>query len=273
MSDPSTQPIPNILIMAGQRLGKVDPLSARHGLEHKCLVPMLGRPLISWVLDAVDKAFPGCRIVISINDPAALAEHEVTRRFADEGRLTLVPSSTNLLESMLAAAGELQFPVLMTTGDNVLVTAEAYRAFYASAMEQRADVAALLAHKADVMADHPQGQSRFWKFRDGEYSNCNTFFALDEDALQVGEIFRGGGQFLKFPKRFVKAFGLVNLIGYRLGLFSMQNMLDRVSRRFGKRIRAHISDRGRFAIDVDDQATYDATERLLREDGLKGPGE
>ena len=50
-------------------------------------------------------------------------------------------------------------------------------------------------------------------------------------------------------------------------------MLDRVSRRFGKRIRVQIADRGRFAIDVDDQDTYDVTEALLRTDGLTAPGE
>jgi GTP:adenosylcobinamide-phosphate guanylyltransferase len=73
---------PTILILAGQRLGKVDPLAAKYGIEHKCLVPLLGRPLIGYVFDAVDAAFPGARIVVSINDPTVLdAEPEAQRFF------------------------------------------------------------------------------------------------------------------------------------------------------------------------------------------------
>src|SRR5690606_41057134 len=52
-------PDPTVLILAGQRLGRVDPLAAKYGVEHKCLVPLLDRPLIGYVLDAVDQAFPG----------------------------------------------------------------------------------------------------------------------------------------------------------------------------------------------------------------------
>ncbi|TIX50519.1 nucleotidyltransferase family protein [Alteraurantiacibacter aquimixticola] len=264
-----THPTPTILILAGQRLGKIDPLSAKYEREHKCLVPMLGRPLIGYVFDAVNAAFPDARIIVSINDPTALEAEPEAQPFIEAGRMTIVPSAKNLLESVLAAAGGASYPLLMTTGDNVLVTAEAYRNFYASALEQEADVAAMMAHKEDVLAEHPTGQSRFWKFADGEYSNCNTFFARDADALSVGEIFRGGGQFLKFPKRFVGAFGVLNLIGYRLGVLKTKTMLDRVSRRFGKKIRLQITDRGRFAVDVDDQNTYDVTEKLLLEDGVK----
>ena len=266
-------PVPNILVLAGQRLGKVDPLAAAHGQEHKCLVPMLGRPIIAYVLDAVDAAFPTAPLTISINDPAALDGHPEVQRFRDAGRLTVVASKSNLLDSVLAAAEQVDYPLLMTTGDNVLVTPEAYRKFHASALEQQADAAAMMARKQDVQAEHPQGQSRFWKFRDGEFSNCNTFWMRDREALAAAEVFRGGGQFLKFPKRFIDAFGLRNLIGYRTGMLTSDTLLARVSKRFGKRIRIQIADRGRFAIDVDDQATYDVTEQLLRADGVRAPGE
>lgn len=264
---------PTVLILAGQRLGRIDPLAQAHGEEHKCLVPMLGRPLIAYVLDAVDAAFPDAPLVISINDPAALDGHPELQRFGDSGRVRVVASKTNLLDSVLAAAQGIEFPLLMTTGDNVLVTAKAYRKFYASALAQQADAAAMMARKEDVQAEHPRGQARFWKFRDGEFSNCNTFWLRDEDALVAAEVFRGGGQFLKFPKRFIQAFGLRNLIGYRTGWLRSDTLLARVSRRFGKRIRIEVADRGRFAIDVDDQATYEITEQLLRADGVKAPGE
>jgi GTP:adenosylcobinamide-phosphate guanylyltransferase len=262
------QPTPTVLILAGQRLGKVDPLAEAHGAQHKCLVPLLGRPLIGYVLDAVDAAFPDAQIVVSINDPHALDEEPEVRRFFDTGRIRTAASAKNLLESVFAAADGASFPLLITTGDNVLVTPEALRGFHACALAESADAAALFARKEDILAAHPEGQPRFWKFRDGEFSGCNTFWMKDREAFRVAEIFRDGGQFLKFPQRFVAAFGVSNLIGFRLHLFTVRHMLARISKRFGKTIHVQIADNGRLAIDVDNEFSHRVAERLLRAAGV-----
>lgn len=260
---------PTVLILAGQRLGVPDPLALAHGVEHKCLVPLLGRPLIGYVLDAIDAAFPDARIVVSINDPRALDHEPEALRFFDAGRMRTVPSAKNLLESVLEAAAGADFPLLITTGDNVLMTPEALKGFHAFALREGADGAALFARKEDILAAHPEGQPRFWKFRDGEFSGCNTFWMRNREATTVGEIFRGGGQFLKFPKRFIAAFGLMNLIGFRLRLLTVDRMLARVSRRFGKQIKVQIATDGRLAIDVDNAHSHAVAERLLRAKGVR----
>lgn len=265
MTDMAQAPDPTVLIVAGQRLGKVDPLAAKHGVEHKCLVPLLGRPLIGYVFDAVESAFPGCRIVVSINDPAALDDEPEAQPLFKAGRLTTVASTPSLLESVFAAADGVDYPLLVTTGDNVLMTGHALRAFHRFALAERADGVAMFARKEDILAAHAEGQPRFWEFRDGAFSGCNTFWIKNRGALVVGEIFRGGGQFLKFPKRFIAAFGLANLIGFRLGLFTVDRMLARISRRFGKTIRAQIVDDGKLAIDVDNEFSHLVAERLLGE--------
>jgi hypothetical protein len=128
----------------------------------------------------------------------------------------------------------------------------------------------MFARKEDILAAHPEGQPRFWKFRDGEFSGCNTFWLKDRAALSVAEIFRGGGQFLKFPKRFIGAFGLPNLIGFQLRLFDTERMLARVSRRFGKRVKVRIAADGELAIDVDTEFSHAVAERLLRKRGVTG---
>lgn len=271
--DMADQPVPTVLILAGQRLGQIDPLAAKHGVEHKCLVPLLGRPLIGYVLDAVDAAFPTARIVVSINDPRALDSNAEARRFFDAGRLTTVTSAKNLLESVFAAAdGGVCYPLLITTGDNVLMTANALRGFHEFASREGADGAAMFARKQDVLAAHPEGQPRFWEFRDGAFSGCNTFWMKDREAFVVGEIFRGGGQFLKFPKRFIAAFGLANLIGFRLKLLTVDRMLARVSKRFRKVVKAQITNDGQLAIDVDTEFSHAVAERLLRARGVRERG-
>ena len=255
---------PSILILAGQRLGKVDPLAAAHGVEHKCLVPLLGKPLIEHMVGIVDAAFPRSPVIVSINDPRALEGEPAIRRLADAGRLTIVRSRRNLVESVVAAADHADYPLLITTGDNVLMSPEKLRDFHAFALGEGADGAVIAARKEDVLAAHPKGQPRFWEFRDGEFSGCNVFWMKDAGALTAAEVFRGGGQFLKFPRRFVAAFGLVNLIGFRLGLFTVGRMGRRVSRRFGKKLVVMVSEDGRHAIDVDTELSHRVAERLLR---------
>jgi hypothetical protein len=186
----------------------------------------------------VDGAFPGCRIVVSINDPSAIEREAEAEPYRAAGRLTAVASAHNLLESVLVAADGVEYPLLVTTGDNVLMTSDALREFHAFALREGVDAASMVARKEAVLAAHPEGQPRFWEFR-------------------------GGGQFLKFPKRFIAAFGLTNLIGFRLSLFSIRRMEARLSKRFHRVIRTFVVDHGELAIDVDTEFSHEVAERLL----------
>jgi len=46
----------SVLILAGQRAGVVDPLCAASGQARKALIPILGRPMLLYVLDALSAA-------------------------------------------------------------------------------------------------------------------------------------------------------------------------------------------------------------------------
>jgi hypothetical protein len=61
---------------------------------------------------------------------------------------------------------------VITTADNVLLTAAAVRQV-ADRLAGGDDTVIALARKEDVLAAHPQGQRRFYRFRDGEFSNCS----------------------------------------------------------------------------------------------------
>ena len=66
-------------------------------------------------------------------------------------------------------------PIVITTADNVLLTADggARRSRRGSRPATTRVVA--LARKEDVLSAHPEGQRRFYRFRDGEFSNCNLY--------------------------------------------------------------------------------------------------
>lgn len=249
------------LVLAGKRDGALDALAASDGVTHKCLVKVAGRTMIGYPLDALSHTPGLARIFISIDEPAALdgvAEVEALRR---DARLAILEARRNLVDSLTAAAEAADFPLLVTTADNVLLSPQAVADFAAAA--QGADAAVAFARKESVLAAHPDGQRRFYRFAGGEYSNCNLYWMGSARALKAAEVFRSGGQFAKHPKRILAAFGLINLIRFRLGIGTLEDAFSRFSRRFGLSIKPVVIDDGKVAIDVDNPRTKGVAEEIL----------
>ncbi|WP_218135098.1 NTP transferase domain-containing protein [Parasphingopyxis algicola] len=256
-------PAPTILVLAGKRDGKLDPLAERAGVCHKAVVPIGGRPLIGHVLATLEQAWADARIIVSIHDPAILEQVEEVQRLRAAGRLEMAKAQHGIVESVEEASKRAEWPLLITTGDNALTTGNALRALHAHGMDAGADVVLGLARREDIQAAHPDGQYGFYQFKDMAISNCNLFWLRDPRAFSAVEAFRSGGQFFKNRSRIIKAFGLMNLIRFLLKLETVDGAMERLSKRFGVKVVAHRFEDGRLAIDVDNERTYRVTEELL----------
>lgn len=251
------------IVLAAQRGGVENPLAAAHGVARKCLVPIAGKPLIAHVLDTLT-AMPGARLVrVSIEEDAVAELGGLVAGFAPRGvPVDFASSRPGIADSVLAAAEGLDGPVIVTTADNVLLTAETV-AQMLSIIARGVDVVPCLATKASVLAAHPEGQRGFYQFRDDAYANCNLYGFADPRAFEAAKIFRGGGQFMKNPKRLARAFGLINILLVRFRLLSLQGAMRRLSRRFALRFEALIPSDGAQAIDVDEARTYRVADEIL----------
>jgi CTP:molybdopterin cytidylyltransferase MocA len=255
---------PTILILAGKRDGKIDPLAAKAGVSHKAIVPIRGKPLIQWVLEAAEHAWPGAPILVSIHDSAVIDPLPIVQRLKAEGRLRCPQARHGIVESLEAAVADGDaFPLLITTGDNVLITPEALRRLHDEAMAAGAGAALSLATREQILAAHPEGQRRFYEFKDKAISNCNAYWLRDRAALKAAESFRGGGQFIKTPGAILKAFGLWNLTGFRQKWWNLDKAMANLSRRFGVKIAPVFVTDGALAVDVDNERTYTIAETLL----------
>src|SRR3954464_7101145 len=249
----------SVVILAAQRGGRLDPLAAEAGVSHKCLVPIGGRPLLAHVLAALTQVDGIESVRISVE---AGAEEKLRALVSASGLpASFVAAADAIPDSIYAAADGSEGPVVVTTADNVLLSAAAVREI-AARLAAGDDAVAALARKEDVLFAHPQGQRRFYRFRDGEYSNCNLY-GLSRRGLDLAETFREGGQFAKNPMRIARAFGFLNLLILRFGLISLDRAMKRLSRRFGMRFSATVLKDGAHAIDVDNQRTYDIAAQLL----------
>ena len=252
------------LIMAGKRSGVHDPLAQRAGVSQKCVVPVHGVPMIERVIREVAACDRIGAIHVVAHDHEEIAAQPTVKKLMDEGRLHFREGKFNIVDSVLSGAEGASFPLMITTADNCLVTPDGYAEFIDKALEQNLDAASAMARREDVQAADPEGQSKFYKFSDGEFSNCNMYWLGSEKALAAAEIFRNGGQFVKFPSRIAKAFGVVNLIRFFLGWGTRERLFAQVSKRFGMKMRPIVVSKGEYAIDVDNERTFEVTERLLK---------
>ncbi|KAB0677328.1 NTP transferase domain-containing protein [Aureimonas leprariae] len=248
------------IVLAAQRRGHVDPLAAEAGISHKCMVPIAGVPLIVHVASALlaTAEIERLRIVV---EPEMEASIRAVLPSA-EARIEFVPAADNLADSVYAGADGIEGRMVITTADNVLLSPKAVRAMLAT-LSGGADAAVAFARRQAVLAAHPEGQRRFYRFADDSYSNCNLYAFAGARALAAAESFRGGGQFAKKPLRMVLAFGVVNVAVLLLFRPSLTATFARLSRRFGLRIDAVVLDDGANAIDVDNRRTYDVAATLL----------
>lgn len=251
-----------VIVLAAQRTGVVNPLAQRAGVSHKCLVPICGKPLIAHVLDTLT-AIPNVgKIKVSVEPDVHDALTALFAGYASSGvPIELVPSCPGIADSVLTSAVGEAGPFVITTADNVLLTAEAVEGMRA-AMET-ADVVAGLATQASIQAVHKDAQHNFYQFRDGGYSNCNLYGVAGPHAFRAAEVFREGGQFMKNPKRLITAFGLLNILLVRFKLVTVHGAMKLASRRFKLLFKAVIFPDGRLAVDVDNERTYGIAEMLL----------
>jgi GTP:adenosylcobinamide-phosphate guanylyltransferase len=253
--------VTDALVLAGKRDGALDPLAAQADVTHKCLVPVGGQAMILHPVAALAASAGIGRIYVSIDDASALDGLPEIAALRAEGRLEIVGARPNLVDSVLAAAERACFPLLITTADNVLLTREAVAEFDRAA--RGADAAVAFARRESVLAAHPDGQRRFYRFRCGAYSNCNLYRLGSARALAAAETFRSGGQFAKHPLRIVGAFGLLNLVRFRFGWGTLEGGFRRFSRRFRLRLTPVVIADGAVAIDVDNARTKSVAEKVL----------
>lgn len=248
------------VVLAAQRAGQIDPLAAQAGITHKCLVPIGGRPLIAHVVAAL-QATPRIGRLRIVVEPEVV---ESIRSLLTEGPVPVefIASATNLVDSVYNATRDVDQPTIVTTADNVLLTPGAVGQVE-SALEKGADVVFSMATKQSVLAAHPEGQRRFYKFKDDSFSNCNLYGFAGARTFRGAEMFRSGGQFAKKPLRLIAAIGPVNVAIFLMGWLTLDGAMQRLSRRLRLRAAAVVLADGAHAVDVDNERTFRVAALLL----------
>src|SRR5687767_984270 len=210
------------LVLAASR-GKLDPLAQAGGVSHKCFIDIAGEPMLRRVVRAVAESGRVGRIVVQIEEESIEEAKQLLAPIAGSDDFIYVPSKGNIGTSVTGAAEAVPdpLPLIITTGDNALHTAEMVRFFCDALDDVEGDGALGLTPAEYILAKYPEGNRAFHRFRDGAFSSCNLYALLTPRSLKGPQVFNSGGQFGKKPKRLIGAFGLAAFLLYKSRLLKL----------------------------------------------------
>ena len=260
----NSEPAPRfgVIILAASRGAKT---IAEFGTAHKCTLTIAGKPMLMRVLEALAACPLISEMVISIDAPDVLhtitgydelaAKHGITVRKSQ-------PSAPESAADAIAAIGQ-GYPILVTTGDNVLLTPEAVSAFCTGAAASDTDLAFGLLTEQSVSARFPNSVRTFWRFRDGGYKACNLYGLLTPQAEALVRLWRKAEKNRKKPWKVAAMMGPSLLLSFLLKRDTLAELLERVASRLKVRAAPVILPFPEIAIDVDRTADIAEAEKVL----------
>lgn len=252
----------DVIVLAGDR-GPGDPLAVQAGVMGKVLVPLFGRPLLSYVMQALAD-WPGrgrVRLVCADTDDYQSA--------ADVGfEYTMVEPQSGPAASLAAALSQLpaQRPVLVLTADHPLLESRWWQPLLDAAND--ADPPDALVGVVDyraVMQRFPGNRRTRYRFADQSICGTNIFLLASPRGCELAEIWQSFERDRKQPWRIVARLGVWNLLRYLSGRMTLQQAFDVLSQRVGVQVRPVLLPWPEAAVDVDTLDDFELVEQILAE--------
>ncbi len=250
------------LVLAASR-GNLDPLAQAGGVSHKCFIDIAGQPMLRRVVAAVLASGRIGRTIVAIEEASIEEARTILAGLPGAEAITYVPSRENIGTSVAAVASLELLPLIVTTGDNALHTAEMVR-YFCDALDAVTEDAALgLTPAHYILEKYPEGNRAFHRFRDGAFSSCNIYAILGPKGLEAARVFDSGGQFGKKPRRLIGAFGLFAFLLYKSRLFTLRTVLKALSRTIGVSTAPVLMPFAEGPIDVDRPQDWALANRIV----------
>ena len=241
-----------VLILAGQREGVIDPLCEASGVERKAVVPIAGKPMINWVLEALS----GSETTL----PFAVSGFDETH----DSRLTQAPSATGPANSAFIGAEYInEYPLLLTTCDHPLLTPSIVNSFIKGAQETAADFCVGLADKTVISPAYPHVKRTYLNFSDRSVSGCNLFYIANASGLEAIKFWQKAQKHRKQPWKLARAFSLPLLISYLSGRLTIDKAFAYASKTLGIEAKPVFLPYAEAAIDVDKPSDKELVEKIF----------
>lgn len=240
------------IILAGQREGVVDPLCEAAGIKRKALLPIAGRPMIDYVIAALKRS--------GLVSPYGCSGFDASH----SPDLVQMPSAAGPANSAMLALESLDsYPVILTTCDHPLLTAEMIEHFIAGARGSQADFCVGLADKTVIQTAYPDVKRTYLKFSDKSVSGCNLFYAASPKGLAAIKFWQSAQQYRKQPWKLARAFSVPLLLRYLSGRLSLDDAFAYASKTLGVAAAPVLLPFAEAAIDVDKPSDKELVESII----------
>ncbi len=245
----------NVLILAGQREGVEDPLLANSNVRYKALLPILGRPMIDYVISALD-------LSQNLSKPYWLSG--ISKEFTDHNLLQ-APSGEGPASSVILSAETcIKPPFLITTCDHALLSSEIIDEFLQKSVQSGADFTVALAEREIIEKKYPNVRRTYLKFSDKTVSGCNLFFVRNENGLEAIRFWSMAESDRKKPIKLAARVGFSLLLQYISGRLSLDNAFNNVSKRLEIKAKPIIIPFAQAAIDVDKPSDLKLVTQIIK---------
>ena len=242
------------LILAGQREGVVDALCEAAGITWKALLPIHGRPMTDYVLNALAAS------------PRVKAPHWISGLDIKllSGSFHQSPSAAGPASSIVVAAeAGIPYPFLVTTCDHPLLTADMVETFIDGAEQSGADFALGLAPKTIIQPAYPHVKRTYLKFKDVHVSGCNLFYVKNEAGLEAIRFWQAAQNDRKKPWKLASRMGVGTLLRYLTGGLTLDGAFAYASKRLKISAKPVLLPFAEAAIDVDKPSDLELVTGIL----------
>ena len=251
-----------VLVLAASR-GPNDPMAARYGVSHKCLIEVSGKPMLARVAETLLSHPAVSSVGISIEDETVLAP----ALGGNADKVEFFQSANSAPASVLDALQKMDKhgngPVLVTTADHALLDHQMLDHFLTAAEQADADLLVGLARDDVILKAYPQAKRTFLKFGPDRVSGCNLFAFKTPRGRKVLSFWQRVEKNRKNPVKLIAAFGFKPLLAYLTGSLNLEKAFSLASDRIGLTARPVLMPFANAAVDVDKPEDKELVEEIL----------
>ncbi len=239
-----TLPYPILIMAGGPTPEKI--MDAGETEPERAFIKVGGRPMLSWVLDAVRES-KACGEILCVGN---------AERFQSELGLTadeVLPQKDTMLENFMAGMERFRDrpKVMIATCDIPLVKASMFDNLAELISGVEADIYYPIVDVRLFDEKFPGGKRTTQKLKEGTFTGGNVFLVSPEAVLRNRDRVETVIRDRKSPAKLVRLFGLPFIIRFALKMLDIHGLEVKATQILGARMRAVITPHPEIGLDVD----------------------
>ncbi len=250
------------IVTAGGVSSSDDPLYALTGIEKKALIPLAGKPMIKWVVEALSGSGLIENIVIVGLKPGEVNFDDIPVYFVD--------AVGEMIDNILTALDKMKEinpatkKILLSSSDIPLITPEVVRGFIEECGSLEGDVYYAIVEEKTMEARFPGSKRTFVPFKGGRYSGGDVFLADVTAPTKTDlDLFRALTNSRKNYLNQARMLGFGFIIRFLLRMMTLQDAVERVRKILNLDARAVDTRFAELGMDLDKPHQYEMIKATL----------